>query len=117
MCPLLLFFLFFFNDTATTEIYTLSLHDALPIIVFFKRLHLQSGFRSELLGQRQSLFGFVNIEPGERGIPTYGAPVAIERCAFGLGIELLALALEPTLIGARQLLTQSDGEFSEVVAT
>src|SRR3712207_7225989 len=27
----LLFFFFFFNDTATTEIYTLSLHDALPI--------------------------------------------------------------------------------------
>src|SRR6266516_6327582 len=26
------FFFFFFNDTATTEIYTLSLHDALPII-------------------------------------------------------------------------------------
>src|SRR6266540_6013352 len=28
---LLPFFFFFFNDTATTEIYTLSLHDALPI--------------------------------------------------------------------------------------
>src|SRR2546430_7337963 len=27
------FFFFFFNDTATTEIYTLSLHDALPILV------------------------------------------------------------------------------------
>src|SRR5271157_5962436 len=26
-------FIFFFNDTATTEIYTLSLHDALPIRV------------------------------------------------------------------------------------
>src|SRR5260370_8002663 len=26
-----MFFYFFFNDTATTEIYTLSLHDALPI--------------------------------------------------------------------------------------
>src|SRR5258708_13046531 len=26
-------FFFFFNDTATTEIYTLSLHDALPIYV------------------------------------------------------------------------------------
>src|SRR5256885_7110996 len=26
-----IFFIFFFNDTATTEIYTLSLHDALPI--------------------------------------------------------------------------------------
>src|SRR5260370_28388487 len=28
---MLFFFFFFFNDTATTEIYTLSLHDALPI--------------------------------------------------------------------------------------
>src|SRR2546425_12838557 len=28
---LISFFFFFFNDTATTEIYTLSLHDALPI--------------------------------------------------------------------------------------
>src|SRR2546430_15745346 len=27
------FLFFFFNDTATTEIYTLSLHDALPIFV------------------------------------------------------------------------------------
>src|SRR5260221_6986128 len=27
------FFFFFFNDTATTEIYTLSLHDALPILL------------------------------------------------------------------------------------
>src|SRR5438874_4412144 len=27
----MLFYFFFFNDTATTEIYTLSLHDALPI--------------------------------------------------------------------------------------
>src|SRR2546426_11642891 len=34
LCQILLqltFFFFFFNDTATTEIYTLSLHDALPI--------------------------------------------------------------------------------------
>src|SRR2546422_8065609 len=29
----LIFSFFFFNDTATTEIYTLSLHDALPISV------------------------------------------------------------------------------------
>src|ERR1044071_10456122 len=28
---------FFFNDTATTEIYTLSLHDALPISTYFFR--------------------------------------------------------------------------------
>src|SRR5437868_12734591 len=30
--PTILFFFFFFNDTAPTEIYTLSLHDALPIL-------------------------------------------------------------------------------------
>src|SRR5437764_12707742 len=30
---LFLTFFFFFNDTATTEIYTLSLHDALPIFL------------------------------------------------------------------------------------
>src|SRR5256712_12102639 len=40
----LFFFFFFFNDTATTEIYTLSLHDALPIFVLeetreLSRLH------------------------------------------------------------------------------
>src|SRR3989442_9824790 len=43
-CPMvsfssLIFFFFFFNDTATTEIYTLSLHDALPILV---RARIQS---------------------------------------------------------------------------
>src|SRR2546423_9078143 len=33
---------FFFNDTATTEIYTLSLHDALPILLHFLSLMLGS---------------------------------------------------------------------------
>src|SRR2546430_12626200 len=32
-----IYFFFFFNDTATTEIYTLSLHDALPISNFIGR--------------------------------------------------------------------------------
>src|SRR3712207_7808377 len=31
MAVTILYVIFFFNDTATTEIYTLSLHDALPI--------------------------------------------------------------------------------------
>src|SRR2546430_11354610 len=34
--PVLILF-FFFNDTATTEIYTLSLHDALPILLAERR--------------------------------------------------------------------------------
>src|SRR2546426_12345684 len=34
---------FFFNDTATTEIYTLSLHDALPIYARVERLPRRLG--------------------------------------------------------------------------
>src|SRR3712207_9523249 len=44
---ILFIFFFFFNDTATTEIYTLSLHDALPIY-FFDRVIGQI-FASKLL--------------------------------------------------------------------
>src|SRR5688572_31927340 len=40
------YFFFFFNDTATTEIYTLSLHDALPIcwstLEYLERRELQA---------------------------------------------------------------------------
>src|SRR5438034_3633074 len=40
---MLLLFLFFFNHTATTEIYTLSLHDALPILPLLQRGEQESG--------------------------------------------------------------------------
>src|SRR5256885_11715281 len=50
MCHLAFFFFFFFNDTATTEIYTLSLHDALPICGFPAHVVLRHGV--EQLGQR-----------------------------------------------------------------
>src|SRR2546428_8314468 len=36
-------FFFFFNDTATTEIYTLSLHDALPIYYSGRVVNAQTG--------------------------------------------------------------------------
>src|SRR2546429_9339224 len=39
-------FLFFFNDTATTEIYTLSLHDALPIFHRSFRVHAATDVHS-----------------------------------------------------------------------
>src|SRR5258705_13963602 len=38
---------FFFNDTATTEIYTLSLHDALPIFTWRGRLFAPGIFDGE----------------------------------------------------------------------
>src|SRR2546422_7503327 len=48
----LLFFFFFFNDTATTEIYTLSLHDALPIYAGAGRglFHVDRGGRAPRAG-------------------------------------------------------------------
>src|SRR2546422_9675597 len=51
------FFFFFFNDTATTEIYTLSLHDALPI----------SAGRAPGEGQRRP--GARRLQGGDRGAP------------------------------------------------
>src|SRR5438876_7652798 len=48
-------FFFFFNDTATTAIYTLSLHDALPI----SRLSLRHD-------DADQLFFWVDPEPGAR---------------------------------------------------
>src|SRR2546422_5347581 len=44
MCSML----FFFNDTATTEIYTLSLHDALPISAGIKPLWADITNRDDL---------------------------------------------------------------------
>src|SRR2546430_16231173 len=40
-------FFFFFNDTATTEIYTLSLHDALPIYIC--EIYRVQGFTTQVL--------------------------------------------------------------------
>ena len=45
---------FFFNDTATTEIYTLSLHDALPI--------LQSGVGKGVIGDVRRVGGMCALE-------------------------------------------------------
>src|SRR3982750_2210313 len=52
------FLFFFFNDTATTEIYTLSLHDALPISRLRRPVHRhprpRSHRREPRLGDRKS---------------------------------------------------------------
>ena len=42
LVELFVFLFFFFNDTATTEIYTLSLHDALPISSIFSASNLNA---------------------------------------------------------------------------
>src|SRR5256885_851270 len=59
-------FFFFFNDTATTEIYTLSLHDALPIsnwLVFADKHGLGSQLETHLTNGGASV---VSVAVGER---------------------------------------------------
>src|SRR2546430_12515619 len=59
-----LLFFFFFNDTATTEIYTLSLHDALPIWAPEMRRHGHDADTAELEeGERVRVVAGVKIEP------------------------------------------------------
>src|SRR2546430_10579353 len=45
---LTIFFFFFFNDTATTEIYTLSLHDALPIFFYLQDCPICNAYAPEI---------------------------------------------------------------------
>src|SRR3712207_9507886 len=57
---------FFFNDTATTEIYTLSLHDALPIYVELTRLRQVGLAEVEVLGGEE-VGGALRGRGGEDG--------------------------------------------------
>src|SRR3712207_7205883 len=70
-------YFFFFNDTATTEIYTLSLHDALPISAR-DRAHADPAgeavepVRSDPLQRRAPADG-AELPPGRRGAAGPGA--------------------------------------------
>src|SRR5256885_11814421 len=59
---LVLFFVFFFNDTATTEIYTLSLHDALPIYVYLVLADVHAK-RKDYQSQVQDLDAYLKLVP------------------------------------------------------
>src|SRR5256884_3381659 len=75
------FFFFFFNDTATTEIYTLSLHDALPISwrgVFSQNGPQRSGAR-RCCAAKRTLHGEDRseiLDKRERGGPKWTAKMA-----------------------------------------
>src|SRR5260221_6693345 len=71
LLPYSFLFLFFFNDTATTEIYTLSLHDALPISI--SRFH--NGRISKLPSFRRfhSFFEVFWVPTFTHPKPNYGA--------------------------------------------
>src|SRR3712207_9027462 len=86
--------IFFFNDTATTEIYTLSLHDALPISFLWQgggyfRKGLEAWFTlliENIWGKRRIMEVYLNI--AETGIGTYGVEAGAQRY-FGHGADEL----------------------------
>src|SRR5258708_28179593 len=70
------YLLFFFNDTATTEIYTLSLHDALPI----SSIHIEDLSRDPVRFRRaKQRNGVANVgwcSEFAHGSPSVAVPVA-----------------------------------------
>src|SRR5205807_6219584 len=72
-------FLFFFNDPATTEIYTLSLHDALPILELTLWLIRPIIYRLPRDGQTASKLSGRSFFPVSSG-PTLPRPQLDCRC-------------------------------------
>src|SRR6266568_502347 len=71
------FFFFFFNDTATTEIYTLSLHDALPILP------------GAVIGAQSHL-----VEPEDQRPLAVGAPLQLRVALIQPARDQLRILLE-----------------------
>src|SRR3712207_9513418 len=69
----LLYIVFFFNDTATTEIYTLSLHDALPIC----KPPLGPHHRAGALAERPE--GLLRRHRAGQGVDIAGVPPLARR--------------------------------------
>src|SRR2546427_5676175 len=91
---LCLMFFFFFNDTATTEIYTLSLHDALPILErLVDPLELLGGDTAPGVGDAD-----LKIGPG--GARLDPEPAARRHGIEGVGEQVEEELLEPTPPGA-----------------
>src|SRR2546425_7859299 len=105
------FIFFFFNDTATTEIYTLSLHDALPILVRGERPVTEAGGhdqpRHAVRLQDEGLASAERIHAGRAGLRLRGGwlgrrevgHVVADPLLLGLvpPPPLLALAPRPAL--------------------
>src|SRR3712207_5467208 len=105
---------FFFNDTATTEIYTLSLHDALPILFRYPGIRSDSdmhtlGYRfrpwtdAEAIADGPSILRYVKDTAREYGID--------DRIRFGHRVEKAAFSSED----ARWTVTARRGDGAETV--
>src|SRR5256885_12369004 len=86
------FFFFFFNDTATTEIYTLSLHDALPICD-----------RRALVAARDSRAG-LGRPPLRRDRAQHGRPARQDRKSTRLNSSHLVISYAVFCLKKKKLL-------------
>src|SRR6266542_6983554 len=82
-------FIFFFNDTATTEIYTLSLHDALPISA------VPGAGRPAVLVPGHRLGVGRGVPAGAVGVRREGARLAIARRVDGRALRLRGAGERP----------------------
>src|SRR6266516_5229205 len=91
------FFFFFFNDTATTEIYTLSLHDALPIYQRRRLAPVDREGRHVVL--EEPLVLVVADDHGD--VRVHGAQGTRQLVEGALaGLRLRAIRLGPAKLGA-----------------
>src|SRR5438034_9330286 len=107
----MLFFIFFFNDTATTEFYTLSLHDALPISVFNGGLYLRNAVGKPFLSNSGSLGVQSHAISGLPYLPIGGSTTSFqgpEILAFGF---LHPADVRPRLIPLGSLTIEVDSFF------
>src|SRR5437016_6814404 len=81
-------FFFFFNDTATTEIYTLSLHDALPIYIF--DLLLAHVFEREI----ELVADLVAHHPADANTPRRGERLKARRDIDTVPVDVVAIRSE-----------------------
>src|SRR5947199_6597457 len=95
-------FIFFFNDTATTKIYTLSLHDALPIFERAHREHDTARFDRFLQPRR----GFLDRK-------------STRLNSSHLGISYAVFCLKKTTVAGvtRQMLCKCRGQLREIPGT
>src|SRR6266571_9063540 len=94
-CLLLYFIFFFFNDTATTEIYTLSLHDALPICNDHRNHGLDQAHASILTSARVRGLSIFEVGPYSHEV----SPSHCTRQPTGAGLRLPPELGDPAVAG------------------
>src|SRR5215211_3152663 len=87
---------FFFNDTATTEIYTLSLHDALPISTVARSYELQATLWAEWLVKQLGGKGRIAMLSGIAGVPTAEYQKAAAEKVFAKHPDIQVVAKQYT---------------------